>query len=162
MQPFAPEHMPLASSAGMHVEQRFPEIGFGQKLDQVVPPIREQVSETASIKEERCSLRSEMNELKQNSKIITESVSSSTASTPVAAVKKGRSKCVRPWWDHCNDGLTVLARCVRPFACPFAHRTHNTTVYRSYPSRPATNRACARYNYIHYNRYYVIINHGIN
>ena len=104
MQPFAPEHMPLASSAGMHVEQRFPEIGFGQKLDQVVSLIREQVSETASIKEELCSLRSEMNELKQNSKIITESVSSSTASTPVAAVKKIPAEL-----SVCNaNGLCIL------------------------------------------------------
>ena len=51
--------------------------------------VREQAKETATIKEEFFALRSEMNEIRQNSKFLTESVdSSSSSSTPVNATKK--------------------------------------------------------------------------
>ena len=71
------------TQAAVASESRFSDISFGQKLDQVVSLIREQAQETATIKEELSALRSEMSEIRQNSKLLTESVSSSNSSTPV-------------------------------------------------------------------------------
>ena len=76
------------TQAAVASESRFSDISFGQKLDQVVSLIREQVQETATIKEELSALRSEMSEIRQNSKLLTESVSSSNSSTPVNVAKK--------------------------------------------------------------------------
>ena len=67
----------------------FLEIGVTQKLDHIVSLFKEQAKETATIKEELSALRSEMNEIRQNSKFLTESVaSSSNSSTPTNVTKK--------------------------------------------------------------------------
>ena len=80
------EHVaPTQQAAG--VDQP-PDLSFGQKLDQVVSLIRKQAQEMARIKEEFTVLRSEMSKIQQNSKLLTESVSSSNSSTPVNVVKK--------------------------------------------------------------------------
>ena len=84
------EHVPSSSHAAgsSFCESRFSDISFSQKLDQVISLVREQAKETATVKEELSALRSEMNEIKENSRFLTESVSSSTSSTPVNITKK--------------------------------------------------------------------------
>ena len=80
--------MPPTHTAGT-CENRFSVIRFGQKLDQVVSLVREQAKETATIKEELSTLWSQLNEIRENSKLLTESVCSSTNSnTPVIVAKK--------------------------------------------------------------------------
>jgi hypothetical protein len=53
------------------------EVGFGQKIDQIVCLVREQAKETAVVKEELCSLRADMKELHTR---LSESVSSTPSS----------------------------------------------------------------------------------
>ena len=53
------------------------EVGFGQKIDQIVCQVREQAKETAMVKEELCSLRADMKELHTR---LSESVSSTPSS----------------------------------------------------------------------------------
>ena len=79
---------PTRAAGAPFWESRFSDISFAQKLDQVVSLVREQVNETATIREELSALRSEMNEIRQNSNFLTESVSSSNSSTPVNVTKK--------------------------------------------------------------------------
>ena len=79
---------PTRAAGAPFCESRFSDISFAQKLDQVVSLVREQANETATIREELSALRSEMNEIRQNSNFLTESVSSSNSSTPVNVTKK--------------------------------------------------------------------------
>ena len=80
---------PTSHAAGTpFLKNWFADISFTQKVDQIVSLVREQAKETATIKEELSALRSEMNKIRQNSKFLTESVSSSDSSTPVNVTKK--------------------------------------------------------------------------
>ena len=60
----------------------YPEVhvGLGQKLDQMVYMMREQARETAIIKEELTSLRTDVKELQDTNALLSESLSSTPAS----------------------------------------------------------------------------------
>ena len=86
VQPYSSDGALFHSSGS--VDSCFSEVGLGQKIDQMVHLIREQAKETALIKEELCSLRADMKELQDTNKVLSESVSSSSSSTPPEVQRK--------------------------------------------------------------------------
>ena len=83
VQPYSYDGVLLHS--GGSVDSCFSDVGLGQKIDQMVHVIHEQAKETAL---ELCSLRADMKELQDTNKVLSESVSSSSSSTPPAVQRK--------------------------------------------------------------------------
>ena len=78
-QPIARQMYP-AEDKREYPEVNVSEVGFGQKIDQIVYLVREQAKETAMVKEELCSLRTDMKELQDTNTRPSESVSSTPSS----------------------------------------------------------------------------------